>query len=302
MASDFSQQEITETNSSTAGPKAKRVSNRGVALATLLPLGTVLVLFFLIPIVGMAITSFQDGTTGDFTWANYEAMTEGNRVQALLNSVLVSLYSSSIALAAGTLIAFCISFLNSKILNSITAVVSSVLANSGGAPLAFSFIVLAGNTGYLISMLLAIDSSFSLYTVKGLVLMYQYFLIPMVVLLLLPSFQAMRTSWKEANTSLGGSAWTFWRRVGLPILTPTILGVWILEFGAAFATHASSAVLIGTGTFPLIVLQISTEMSGSAASGGEHIAMAMGLSTTAIAIVTLIAFNWLQNRSQKWLG
>ena len=226
MAADFSQQEITETNSSATGPKAKRVSNRGVALATLLPLGTVLALFFLIPIVGMAITSFQDGTTGDFTWANYEAMTEGNRAQALLNSLLVSLYSSSIALAAGTLIAFCISFLNSKILNSITAVVSSVLANSGGAPLAFSFIVLAGNTGYLISMLLAIDSSFSLYTVKGLVLMYQYFLIPMVVLLLLPSFQAMRTSWKEANTSLGGSAWTFWRRVGLSHQPFWVCGFW----------------------------------------------------------------------------
>ena len=131
--------------------------------------------------------------------------------------------------------------------------------------------------------------------------MYQYFLIPTVVLLILPSIKALRTAWKEANTSLGGSALTFWKRVGLPILAPTILGVWILEFGAAFATHASAAVLIGTGTFPLIVLQIAAEMGASATSGGEHIAMAMGLTTTVIAIITLVAFNALQKRSARWL-
>lgn len=279
----------------------RQSSNLGIALATLLPLALILGLFFVVPIFGMAITSLQDGNTGELTLANYQALSEGNRAEALKNSIFVSFISSSVALIAGLLIAWCISFINSRTLNSVTAVISSVLANSGGAPLAFSFIVLAGNTGYLITLLLAIDEHFTLYSVKGLVLMYQYFLIPTVVLLVLPSFQAMRKSWKEANTSLGGSAWTFWSRVGLPIMTPTILGVWILEFGAAFATHASAAVLIGSGTFPLIVLQIATEMGASATSGGEHVAMTMGLTTTAIAVVTLIAFNALQNRSQRWL-
>lgn len=294
---------MTSTAAKGQSARSRRgASNRGVALATLMPLTVIVVLFFLVPIVGMTITSLQDGGTGGFTLDNYQAMSRGNGAQALRNSTIVSFVSSFVALLAGLLIAWCISFINSSKLNAITGVISSVLSNSGGAPLAFSFIVLAGNTGFITAALLSVDSSFTLYSVKGLILMYQYFLIPTVVLLILPSFQAMKTSWKEANTSLGGSGWTFWTKVGLPIMFPTILGVWILEFGAAFATHASAAVLIGTGTFPLIVLQIAAEMGSSASSGGEHVAMAMGLTTTVIAIVTLIAFNWLQERSRRWLS
>lgn len=291
----------TDTKHAVPAGKAKKVSTAKAAWATLLPLGIILTLFFLIPIVGMAITSLQSGADGSWTTENYQAMMQGNRLRAMWNSVLVSLISSLIALVIGLIVAWCITYIKSPALDSVTAVISSVLSNSGGAPLAFSFIVLAGNTGYLISLFLAVDKGFSLYSIKGLVLMYQYFLIPTVVLLILPSLNALRTSWKEANTSLGGSALTFWKRVGLPILAPTILGVWILEFGAAFATHASAAVLIGTGTFPLIVLQIAAEMGASATSGGEHIAMAMGLTTTVIAIITLVAFNALQKRSARWL-
>ena len=293
----------TKTDTAHAVPagKAKKASTAKAAWATLLPLGIILVLFFIVPIVGMAITSLQSGSDGSWTTENYQAMMQGNRLRAMWNSVLVSLISSLIALVIGLIVAWCITYIKSPALDSVTAVISSVLSNSGGAPLAFSFIVLAGNTGYLISLFLAVDKGFSLYSIKGLVLMYQYFLIPTVVLLILPSLNALRTSWKEANTSLGGSALTFWKRVGLPILAPTILGVWILEFGAAFATHASAAVLIGTGTFPLIVLQIAAEMGASATSGGEHIAMAMGLTTTVIAIITLVAFNALQKRSARWL-
>ena len=293
----------TKTDTAHAVPagKAKKASTAKAAWATLLPLGIIFVLFFIVPIVGMAITSLQSGSDGSWTTENYQAMLQGNRLRAMWNSVLVSLISSLVALVIGLIVAWCITYIKSPALDSVTAVVSSVLSNSGGAPLAFSFIVLAGNTGYLISLLVAVDKGFSLYSIKGLVLMYQYFLIPTVVLLILPSLKALRTSWKEANTSLGGSALTFWKRVGLPILAPTILGVWILEFGAAFATHASAAVLIGTGTFPLIVLQIAAEMGASATSGGEHIAMAMGLTTTVIAIITLVAFNALQKRSARWL-
>ena len=293
----------TKTDTAHAAPvgKAKKASTSKAAWATMLPLGIILTLFFVVPIVGMAITSLQSGSDGSWTMENYQAMTQGNRLRAMWNSVLVSLISSLVALVIGLIVAWCITYIKSQTLDSVTAVVSSVLSNSGGAPLAFSFIVLAGNTGYLISLLVAVDKGFSLYSIKGLVLMYQYFLIPTVVLLILPSIKAMRAAWKEANTSLGGSALTFWKRVGLPILAPTILGVWILEFGAAFATHASAAVLIGTGTFPLIVLQIAAEMGASATSGGEHIAMAMGLTTTVIAIITLVAFNALQKRSARWL-
>jgi putative spermidine/putrescine transport system permease protein len=256
--------------------------------------------FFAVPLVGMAVTSVQ-APGGGVTLEHYESLASGRRWLALRNSLFISSISSLVAAILGTVIAWAISHINSRTLNAVTGVMSSVLANSGGAALAFSFIVLFGNAGYLISFIVGLDSGFTLYSSKGLVLMYQYFLIPTMVLLLLPSMQALRMEWKEANASLGGSQWMFWRKVGIPILSPAIIGGFVLLFGSAFATHASAAVLLGSGAFPLITLQIANELGGSASVGGQNAAMAMGLVTAVIAIVVLIVFNLLQGRSQKWL-
>lgn len=266
----------------------------------MLPLTLVLLLFFIVPILGMAATSLES-EDGGISLTHYESLVSGRRWLALRNSLFVSTVSALVAAILGTVTAWAISHINSKALNAVTGVVSSVLANSGGAALAFSFIVLFGNAGYLISFIAGVDPSFTLYSAKGLTLMYQYFLIPTMVLLLLPAMQSLRHEWKEANTSLGGTSSMFWRKAGIPILSPSILGGFVLLFGAAFATHASAAVLLGSGAFPLITLQIANELGGTAAAGGQNAAMAMGLVTALVAVLVLIVFNWLQGRSQRWL-
>lgn len=271
------------------------------AIASLLPLALLFLAFFILPILGMIATSVQSPTSG-VTFEHYASLASGNRWLALKNSFIVSFVSALIGGAIGLLAAWAISFIRSKTLDSITGIVSSVLANSGGATLAFSFIVLVGNTGYLIALVTGIDPGFSLYSIKGLVLMYQYFLIPTMVLLMLPSFQAMRVAWKEANLSLGGTDLTFWRKVGIPLMTPTVIGGLVLLFGSAFATHASAAVLLGSGAFPLITLQIANELGGTAVVGGQNAAMAMGVVTAFVAVAVLVIFNALQARSQRWLA
>lgn len=276
------------------------------AWAALAPLTTVLVLFFVVPICGMVVTSLLvDGSTpatSTFSTDNFTALGSGSRSLALKNSLLLSFAAASVAAVFGGICAWAISTVKSKVVDSLTAVISSVLANDGGVPLAFSFIVAVGNTGYFTALITAVDSTFTLYSVKGLILMYQYFLIPTMILLTLPSFVALKQQWREANTSLGGTNWTFWRRVGLPVITPALLGAWLLMFGSAFGTHASAAVLIGTGAFPLIPLEIAGQLAGSAATGGEGVAMALGVTTGVIAVIVLIAFNALTKRSAKWLN
>lgn len=293
------------TTTSTSAPQQKKVKIPWSAVIALLPLTLIIVIFFALPILGMVGNSLiipgprTEPTT--FGIDNYVALAEGHRALAAQNSLVVSLASATIAAVIGFIVAWGISFLKIGWLDQVTAVLSSVLANSGGAALAFSFIVLVGNAGYLTALVLGIDPGFSLYSVKGLILMYQYFLIPTMVLLALPSIKALRESWREANTSLGGTSWVFWRRVGMPILMPTVIGAWVLLIGSAYSTHASAAVLLGAGTFPLLTLQIANELSGSA-GGSQNTAMAMGVVTMLVAIVTLVIFNWLQRRSQQWLA
>ena len=71
---------------------------------------------------------------------------------------------------------------------------------------------------------------FSLSTVSGLTLVYLYFQIPLMVLVTLPAIDGLKPSWREASSNLGGTTWTYWRRVGLPVLAPSLLGGFLLLF------------------------------------------------------------------------
>ena len=74
-----------------------------------------------------------------------------------------------------------------------------------------------------------------------------------------------------------------------------------LTFTTMSCAHASAAVLIGTGAFPLIPLEIAGQLASSAATGGEGTAMALGVTTGVVAVIVLIAFNALTKRSAAWL-
>jgi putative spermidine/putrescine transport system permease protein len=275
---------------------------RSPAVIALAPLTLIIAIFFLIPIFGMITIAFavqtDDGGTG-IGLDNFLDLSSHSR--AMRNSVLVSVVGSLIAAVAGAITAFCIAQIKSQRLDSVVAVFSSVLANDGGAPLAFSFIVTLGNTGIIFGLLGLEAIGFTLYSWQGLVAMYQYFLIPTMIMVTLPTFVGLRKEWAEANTSLGGSRLTFWRRVGIPIATPALLGGWILLFGSAFATYASAAVLIGSGGFPLIPLSIDALLGSGLGTGGQSTAMALGVTMVVVAVVVLFFFNRLQRRSTRWL-
>lgn len=259
--------------------------------------------FFLLPIVGMALTAFtvSDEAGGSrLGLENFASLAD--RGQAIANSVKVSAVGALVGAAIGAVTSFCIAQIRSKKLDAVVAVLSSVLANDGGAPLAFSFIVTLGNTGFLFALLGLDAIGFSLYSWQGLVVMYQYFLVPTMIMVTLPTFVGLRREWQEANLSLGGSAWTFWRRVGLPVAAPALLGGWVLLFGSAYATHASAAVLIGTGGFPLVTLTIAAELRSGISAGGEEAAMALGVTMVVIAVVVLFLFNRLQRMSARWIS
>lgn len=275
---------------------------RSPAVVALAPLGLIILLFFITPIFGMTIIAFtvetEDGGSG-VGLDNFSDLS--SHTTALRNSVLVSVVGSLIAAVVGAVTAFCIAQIRNKKLDSVVAVFSSVLANDGGAPLAFSFIVTLGNTGIVFGLLGLDAIGFTLYSWQGLVVMYQYFLIPTMIMVTLPTFVGLRKEWIEANTALGGSRLTFWRRVGLPIALPALLGGWVLLVGSAFATYASAAVLIGSGGLPLVPLSIASLLGSGVGAGGQSTAMALGVTMVVIAVAVLLVFNRLQRRSARWL-
>ena len=59
---------------------------------------------------------------------------------------------------------------------------------------------------------------FTLFTFAGVLLVYMYFQIPLMVLVILPALEGLRPAWREAAENMGARTWQYWRYVGGPVL------------------------------------------------------------------------------------
>ena len=106
----------------------------------------------------------------------------------------------------------------------------SVLAQFGGVALAFAFLATIGLNGVLTVWVQQafgwnLAGSGWLYSLSGLILVYTYFQIPLMVIVFVPALEGLRAQWREAAISLGASRWQYFREVAVPLLTPAFLGI-----------------------------------------------------------------------------
>ena len=148
--------------------------------------------------------------------------------------------------------------------------------------LAFAFLATFGFNGLVTLFLhdrLGVDT-FAwggwIYELPGLVLVYTYFQIPLMVIVFLPALEGLRPQWREACESLGGSAWTYWRHVGFPILWPSFLGATLLLFANAFSAYATAKALISQAS-PLVPLRIGTFLTSEVVLGQANLGKALAL-------------------------
>ena len=132
------------------------------------------------------------------------------------------------------------------LLRQLVIAASGVLAQFGGVMLAFAFLATFGFNG-LVTMIIKNNLGVDTWTrpgctrLTGLVVVYTYFQIPLMLIIFLPSLDGLRQEWYDASASLGGGAWSFWRHVGGPILAPSFLGALLLLFTNAFSAYATAA-------------------------------------------------------------
>jgi putative spermidine/putrescine transport system permease protein len=182
---------------------------------------------------------------------------------------------------------------------------SGVASNFAGIPLALAFTFTIGRTGLLTLLLKdglgvsVYDQGFSLYTKLGLEITYFYFQLPLMILIIAPAIDGLKKEWREASENMGASSLQFWRYVALPVLMPSLLGSMILLFGNAFGAQATAYQLTG-GFINLVTILIGNQLTGDVLHNkGLGYALAMGM--VAILGVTLLAYAWLQRRSERWL-
>ena len=272
-----------------------------IYLLALVPFLIVAMLYEIVPLIIVIVKSFQpDGGTG-FTLENYQSVFSKLLYQkAIINSIKISLTSA----VAGIIIAFLgarAAHQHQGKLNHVFMTVLNMVSNFAGIPLAFAYMILLGNAGLVVNIgkELGINalSTYNLYTMNGMSLIYIYFQIPLSTLLLIPAFDGVQKQWKEACTLLGGTPGIFWRKVGIPVLMPSILGTFSVLFANALAAYATIYALM-MDNIALLPVQIAGCFTGEvkirAGLGG-----ALSVVMMAIMVIMILITNGLSRRFQK---
>ncbi len=271
----------------------------------LLPFLGFLFLFLLLPTYGVVKKAFSD-ETGAFSTAALNDVLSTER-QAFYGSLKVSFVTALLGVVFGTMLAYAAATAKRpKWLRSLVSAFSGVAANMGGVVLAFLFITLLGRQGLgtkLVREGLGYDlygtSWFDISSFWGWVTVYMYFQIPLMVLVTLPAIDGLKPAWREASSNLGGTTWTYWRRVGLPVLAPSMLGGFLLLFANAFSAYATVYALNTQAN--VVPVKISFGLRNDV---GGRVTTPYALATLMIVVIAIAMGGYLllRKRAERWQG
>jgi putative spermidine/putrescine transport system permease protein len=297
---------VRASNTGTLGASSATARGRGGRAAiALLPFVSIVTLFLLVPTVSLIWGSFHDSNTGAFTLSNYSYLGDPLDLVPFRNSLELSLAATILGSIVGLLIAQAIVSSRRPIIQEIATTFSSVAANFAGVPLAFAFGATLGLNGLLTVALKSngidiYDGGFKLRSLIGLIVVYAYWEIPLMVLVMLPPLQAMKPSWREAAEILGASRWQYLRFVAIPILMTPFISSLLLLYANAFGAYATAYGLT-TGFVSLVPIEISNLTNGDVSRNlGVADALAIGLAV--IMAICIGGRAIVERRSTRWLA
>lgn len=268
----------------------------------LIPFFIFAIVFIGFPTLSVVFYAFRD----EFGWTlfNIQMALSDVYFDSLTGSLRLAFTSALSGAIAGIALAYAVAISGRKKLQRAVATISGVFANTGGVPLAFFFIAAVGNYGLVTLALqrIGIDiyaGNFTLFGFSGLVLVYLYFQIPLMVIVTYPAIEGMRNEWREAAVNLGASKASYWRYIGVPVLFPAFTGAYLLLFANAFAAYATASVLT-SGTIPLLPIQIGSLVNGNVVADEGNVGMAMGLEMIIVVAIAMTGYVWLDRKTSRW--
>jgi putative spermidine/putrescine transport system permease protein len=290
---------------STRAPRAGWRGTRLVPWLGLLPFLLYVAIFLVWPTLSVVAGAFRS-EDGGFTLERVRALTDETALNALKQSLYLSFASAAIGAVLGALLAYLVVTAppNSLLRRTVTAI-CGVLAQFGGVTLAFAWLATLGFNGLLTNFLAdvfgASDTGYSwLYELPGLILVYTYFQIPLMVIVFLPALEGLRPQWREAAVNLGATTFQYWTKVAIPLLRPAFLGCALLLFANAFAAYATAAALISQGSF-ITPLLIRTALTSEVVLGQKGLGFALALQMVVVVAIVMTAYAVLLRRTARWM-
>jgi len=291
----------------TRPPRGRFVGGGGVLTPYLgvVPFLVYVAIFLVWPTAVVVISAFRDAR-GKVTLDNVRAATSSVYLATFVRSIELSASTALIGAVCGALLTWAITRRQEGMLRRVVVAACGVLAQFGGVMLTFAFLATFGFTGLVTVFLhdhLGVDvfsSGAWLYELPGLILVYTYFQIPLMVIVFLPAMDGLKPQWQEASETLGGTSWTYWRHVGGPILAPAFIGAVLLLFANAFSAYATAAALISQGS-SLVTLQIADLLTSEVNLGQANVGQALALGMVVVVAVVMTLYTLLQRRTSRWL-
>jgi len=272
----------------------------------LVPFVAYVVIFFALPAVLVVASAFR-APDGSWTMANFDIFSRPGVSASFWNSCWLSLLTAAIGSVLGALVCFALlGCREGGIVRRLVDSAASTLSQFGGVMLAFAFITILGNNGFVTLALRNIAhvdiyrNGMWLYTPQGLILPYLFFQIPLMVISFYPAMSRLPGHLAEAVAILGGSRWVYWRSVAIPVLFPSFMGGFLLLFANSFSAYATAAALISQGA-QIAPLQVRSALISETGLGNAGAAGALATGMLIIMVAVICAYALLERRASSWL-
>lgn len=265
-----------------------------------MPFFLLIIFFLFVPFFQMLAKSFSTGE-GHFGLSWYiEIFSKTSYLVAIKNSIWITICSTFLGTILDFLLALALSNAEKRNKRWYLSLLN-LTSTFAGLPLTLAFVTLLGTAGVFVLIGKNMDISwlanYNLYSLKGMFIIFLYFQIPMGTLLLLPAFQEIRKEWKEAALLMNCSSFRFWRKIGLPIMMPSIMGTVNMLFANALIAYTTPYLLVNNGV-PLLPIKITDMFVGDVRQRPE-LGSALSIVMLLIMLLVLTCTNLVKKLFQK---
>lgn len=219
--------------------------DRGRLLLMAAPGALVLLAFFVIPL-GVVCAESLTGGVGAFS----AVFSDPIFWKGLTGTLILGLTAPAFSLVVGFVVAWHLSALNERLRTALMFWISLPLTFSG-LIVAYGFILAFGRAGFVTISMAGLGAdpnviSGFLYSPEGLAFAYSYYLIPRVVLILLPALVNFDRAQIRAAQSLGASYLRAVADVLIPQIMPSAVNAFCLVSTVAIGAYGTALALVGT--------------------------------------------------------
>ncbi len=231
-------------------------------------------LFFLAPLAVVGVESLQDGGGGFSRLLSQPAFWSGLR-----NTLVLGATAGAISVVIGSLVAWHLAQIGERMRTALMFVIALPLTFSG-LVVAYGFILGFGRAGFFtltLEALFGVDpAAFAafVYSPQGLAFVYSYYLIPRVVMLMVPVLVNFDRNQLAAAESLGAGRTRAIADILVPQVFPAALVAFCLVAAVAIGAYGTALALVGSQV-NILPLQLFTAVSDVNADYARTAALAM---------------------------